>query len=367
MDIEERMELIMREPTEEVIKPEELRELLETKEKVVAYNGFEPSGLVHLGTGLICGYKMMDFVKAKVHFKVYLAVWHAYINNKLGGDIEKIRKAAKLFVHSWKSLGVPVEKIEFIRPEEEYDNIEYWNKVIKISKELSLARTKKALQIAGRKEFEANKLASLLYVPMQVADVFHFGVDICQLGMDQRKANVIAREVGPKLFGYKPVLVHNHLLAGLQKPAIYPLPEDPLLRKEALVDVKMSKSKPNSAIFIYDSEEEIRRKIRNAFCPEKDIEYNPILEITRYIVFRELQGKKAFVIEREERFGGNVEYWSYKELEEDFKKGNLHPADLKNAVAEFLIERLKPVREYFEKNEEAKKLLEEVKSYTITR
>ncbi len=111
MDLEEKIDLILKPPTEEVITREELKEVLETNEHPVAYNGWEPSGRVHLGTGLICAYKMKDLIKAGVKFKAYLATWHAWINNKMGGDLDLIKKAAEHFKHSWIALGVPENKV----------------------------------------------------------------------------------------------------------------------------------------------------------------------------------------------------------------------------------------------------------------
>lgn len=364
MDLERKIELIKRSPTEELITEQELRELLETKDHPIAYNGWEPSGLVHLGTGLICAYKMKDLIEAGVRFKAYLANWHAWINNKLGGDMEKIEKAAKHFAHSWIALGVPEKKIEFIWPENEYKNISYWEKVVKLAKEITIARGTRTLEIMGRKETEAKKIADLLYTPMQVADIFQFEIDICQLGMDQRKANVVAREVGLGLKFWKPVCVHHHLLQGLAQPSVWPLPKDPLQRKEILIDVKMSKSKPKTAIWIYDSPSEIKEKILNGFCPEKVVEFNPVLDIVKHIIFRE---RKIFEISRAAKFGGDIEYSSFSELEKDFIAGKLHPADLKDAVAEELIKILEPVRRYFEKNKEARDLLEFLKREKITR
>ncbi|MFT4298004.1 MAG: tyrosine--tRNA ligase, partial [Candidatus Woesearchaeota archaeon] len=72
-------------------------------------------------------------------------------------------------------------------------------------------------------------------------------------------------------------------------------------------------------------------------------------------------------VERPEKFGGNVEYNSYKELESDFEKGKLHPMDLKNTASFYLNEIVKPVREHFESNPEAKKLKEQVDSFKVTR
>jgi tyrosyl-tRNA synthetase len=357
MDLEERMELVMKPPTEEVITQEELRNLLETKEHPVAYNGLEPSGLVHLGTGLICGYKMKDFVEAGVRFKVYLATWHAWINNKLEGDMNRIRAAARHLINCWEALGMPVESLEFVWPDVEYDDIAYWEKFVRVAKMLSLSRARRTLEVMGREELEAKTVADLLYTPMQVADIFHFGVDICQLGMDQRKANIVAREVGPSMGLWKPVCVHHHILQGLAQPEKWPLPEDPLERKKAISGVKMSKSKPKTAIFIYDSPKSIREKIRRAFAPPKYVEYNPILDITKYIAFRE---GDEFTVERSKEHGGSITYPSYEELERDYIAGALHPADLKAAVSEFLVDRLEGVRRYFTSNTEARKVLEEL-------
>ncbi len=362
MDIETRIGLICRPPTEEVITPEDLRKLLETEKHPVAYNGREPSGLVHLGTGVICAYKMKDFAQAGIHFKAYLSTWHAWLNNKLGGDLKLIRKAADLFKHSWIALGVPADNVEFIYSDELYKDLSYWSKVVTIAKNLTIARTRRTLEIAGRQETDARYVSDFLYTPMQVGDIFHLEAKICQLGMDQRKANVVGRELGEKLGFWKPVCVHHHLLQGLEKPSVWPIPEGK--EKEAVSSVKMSKSKPETCVFIYDSPEEIRQKISKSFCPEKTVKFNPVMEFCKYIIFRE---KSTFAIERPTKYGGKIEFHDFQELAETYSKGNLHPQDLKNAVAEELTEILLPVRRYFESNREAKECLQEVRKSKITR
>jgi tyrosyl-tRNA synthetase len=362
LDIERKLELICRLPTEEVVTPEDLRHLLETEEHPIAYNGFEPSGLVHLGTGVICAYKMKDFVEAGIRFKVFLATWHAYLNNKLGGDLSLIRKAADLFRHSWISLGVPPDKVEFIYSDELYNDLAYWAKTMAIAKNLTIARTTRTLEIAGRKEGECHYVSDFLYTPMQVADIFEMNVKICQLGMDQRKANMVAREIGEKIGYWKPTCVHHHLLQGLEKPAVWPIPEGQ--EKEAVASAKMSKSKPQTCIFIYDSPQEIKQKMSRAFCPERTIKFNPIIDICKYIVFRE---KECLKIERPAKFGGNVEFHSFQELETYYAEGKLHPMDLKNSAAIELGDILEPVRRYFENNKEARDCLETVWQAKITR
>jgi tyrosyl-tRNA synthetase len=362
LDLEKKIELICRPPTEEVLTPEDLRQLLETEEHPIAYNGWEPSGLVHLGTGVICAYKMKDFAEAGLRFKAFLATWHGWLNNKFGGDLPTIRKAADLFRHSWIALGVSPDKVKFIYSDELYDDIDYWAKTVKVAKSLTIARTRRTLEIAGRKETEARYVSDFLYTPMQVSDIYHMNVKICQLGLDQRKANVVAREIGERIGYWKPVCVHHHLLQGLEKPGVWPIPEGQ--EKEAVASAKMSKSKPDTCIFVYDTPEEINQKMKRAFCPERTIEFNPIIDICKHIIFRE---KPIFTIERPAKFGGKVEFQSFEELETTYSEGKLHPQDLKNAVATEIADILKPVRNYFANNSEAQKCLELVRNAKITR
>ena len=362
MDIEKRIELICKPPTEEILTPEDLRRLFEIEEHPIAYNGWEPSGLAHLGTGVICAYKMKDFAEAGVHFKAFLATWHAYLNNKLGGDLPLIRQAADLFRHSWIALGVSADKAEFIYSDELYDDLSYWAKTMAVAKSLTIARTTRTLEIAGRKEGEAHYVSDFLYTPMQVSDIFHMKVKICQLGMDQRKANVVAREIGEKIGYWKPVCIHHHLLQGLEKPKVWPIPEGQ--EKEAIASAKMSKSKPETCIFIYDTPAEIKQKMAKAFCPEKTVKFNPILDICKYIIFRE---KPAFNIERPTKFGGAIQFGNYNELATTYAEGKLHPMDLKCGVAEELGKILEPVRRYFSNNKKAGECLETIRNAKITR
>jgi len=180
--------------------------------------------------------------------------------------------------------------------------------------------------------------------------------------MDQRKANMVAREIGEKIGCWKPVCVQHHLLQGLEKPKVTPIPQGP--KREAVASAKMSKSKPETCIFIYDSPEEIKAKMGKAFCPEKIVKFNPIIDICRHIIFRE---KPIFKIERPAKFGGNIEYQNMQELECAYSEGKLHPMDLKNGVATELAAILEPVRRYFENNKEAKECLETVRKAKITR
>ncbi|MEM5766530.1 MAG: tyrosine--tRNA ligase [Candidatus Aenigmatarchaeota archaeon] len=362
VDIEKRLELI-KGVGEEIITEEELRQLLETKDHPVAYDGFEPSGLAHIAFGIFRPILIEDLIKAGVRFKLYLADYFAWINNKLGGDLEKIKLAGKYFIEVWKAAGLDTKKVEFVWASDLASRKEYWKKVILIAKSTTVNRANRALTIMGRKAGELKEVAQYFYPAMQIADIFELQVDICQLGLDQRRANMLARELGPKLGWWKPVVVSHHMLIGLQgvkQPEGYDENRD----IDIAISSKMSKSKPSSSIFMHDSREEIFKKIRNAYCPEKIVENNPILDYTKHIILRKF---KSIKVERPLKFGGEIEFKSYGELEKAFKQGELHPLDLKNAVADYLDQIIKPVREHFEKNSSARELLELVKGFKITR
>ena len=348
MDIEERLDLICRKPTEEVVTREELKELLESKARPVAYQGFEPSGMAHLGTGLITAVKTKELMDAGIRFKLFLAEWHAWINNKMGGDLEKIRRVGEYFQKVWLSLGVP-HTVEFIWNSEFVDNSEYWGRIIKILKESTVARITRCLTIMGRKEAELQEAAQYLYPAMQVSDIYQMELDIACSGMDQRKAHMLARDVGPKLGMYKPIAIHYHLLAGLQDPGkMGGYDEDAHIDMQ--ISAKMAKSKPETCIFVHDSSEEISDKIKKAFCPAGQVEGNPILEIADYLLFRGRE--REFTIERLPKFGGDITYWSYEELEKGFREKTLHPQDLKTKIAQELDALISPCRKYFQQHPE---------------
>ncbi len=363
MDVERRMELILEPPTEEVITPEELRALLESVERPVAYDGFEPSGLAHLPFGLLRPIKLKDMIEAGCRFKLLLADWHAMINNKMGGDLEAIRRVGEYFVEVWRAAGVDMGSVEIVWASDNAADPEYWKLVLKVARSVTLRRLLRALPIMGRVEGELQEAAQVVYPAMQVADIFYMGCHICQLGLDQRRANMLAREVGPKLGLWKPVAVHHHMLMGLQGPVeAKGMDDDP--RIDVQISSKMSKSLPETSILVHDPPELIERKILNAYCPPRVEEGNPILDYAKHIVFRAIGSLK---VEREQRYGGDVVYESYEQLRDDYVSGRLHPLDLKRAVARALDDLIAPIRRHFETNSRAVELYEFVRSREITR
>ncbi|MCX6730368.1 MAG: tyrosine--tRNA ligase [Candidatus Roizmanbacteria bacterium] len=332
---------------EEIIGAEELKTLLESGEQLVAYDGFEPSGQIHIAQGLLRAINVNKMIKAGVKFRMWVADWHAMANNKMGGDLEKI-----------KTVG-------FMWASDMAKNPDYWKLVVQVGKSNALKRFIRTAEMMGREEsLEKLTGAHIIYSCMQVADIFMLGAKITQLGMDQRKVNMLAREVGPLLGYWKPVVVSHHMLRGLGKPVSNE--QDALQRT---IELKMSKSKPDTAVFMTDTTEDIKRKINKAYCLEGDVKENPVLEYCKYIIFESFDrlNISAFEVERPEKFGGNLSFKTYAELADIFEKKLLHPMDLKTSVVKYLDQLLQPVRNHFEINEEAKKLLEVVKSYSVTR
>ncbi|NYZ75062.1 tyrosine--tRNA ligase [Candidatus Micrarchaeota archaeon] len=361
MDVETRFQLI-KGIAEEVVTEEELRALLETNDHPLAYDGFEPSGVAHLPVGVYRPLLVKDLLKAGVKFNLLLADSFAWINNKMGGDLERVRLVGKYFLEVWKAAGVDLSKVNVVWHKDYFDDGEYWKKVILVAKHHTLARTTKCLQIAGRKEGDVKQVAQLFYPSMQAADIFHMGVDICQLGMDQRKANMLARDVADSIGFKKPVAVHHRMLLSLSGMGSASQSDESAADLE--IDAKMSKSKPETCIFVHDSAQEIARKINKAFCPPKQVEGNPVLEYAREIVFR---AKPAVHVERPAKFGGPLDYDSYSALEKDFVADKLKAPDLKNAVATELDALIAPIRLHFEKNKAAAELYSQVRGFEVTR
>ncbi|MGI0020239.1 MAG: tyrosine--tRNA ligase [Nitrososphaera sp.] len=344
MDVTERIALVRREPTEEVITDDELKALFETKSRPRHYIGLEISGILHIGSLVLTGFKINDFIKAGIDCTVFLADWHTYINDKLGGDWERIRQVSQYYAEAFR-LFCP--GVNIVTGSELYKNTpDYWENFVRFSKHMTLARTMRSLTIMGRSEKDALDLGQLLYPPMQSVDIKALDLDIVHSGMDQRKIHMLVREVFPKMGWKAPVLVHHHLLPGLAEPVKMGLDEN--AEEDARISSKMSKSKPASGILIHDDEKTIREKISKAFCPVGVSEGNPVLELVRHVVFHEFDD---FTIDRPAKYGGSTTYASYAEVERDFVAKKIHPMDLKGATATYVNRIVEPVYKHFKGKE----------------
>ncbi|MFQ5940275.1 MAG: tyrosine--tRNA ligase [Nitrososphaerales archaeon] len=345
MDAPSKVELVLKEPTEEVVTRDELTNLFSTNAGPRHYIGLEVSGLLHLGSLIMTGYKINDFIKAGVNCTIFLADWHTYINDKLGGNWDMIKVVANYYSDAFKFF---CPGVNVILGSDLYDKTsDYWASMVRFSKQITLARTMRALTIMGRTEKDKLDFSQLLYPSLQATDIWALDLDIVHAGIDQRKVHMLVREVFPKLGWKVPVAVHHHLLPGLAEPLkIVPEGDNDM---DANVSGKMSKSKPWTSVFIHDDEKSIAQKMSKAFCPEGIVKNNPVLEIARYIIFHEHQ---EFTVERTEKYGGTVAFASYGEVEEAFVNKKLHPQDLKLSVAKYLNKIIEPVRAHFKGKED---------------
>ncbi|XP_010531909.1 PREDICTED: tyrosine--tRNA ligase 1, cytoplasmic-like isoform X2 [Tarenaya hassleriana] len=345
-DIEKRFQIV-RSVGEECIQEDELRNLLTKKVAPICYDGFEPSGRMHIAQGVMKVINVNKLTSAGCRVKIWIADWFAQLNNKMGGDLKKIKVVGEYFKEIWKAAGMNDDKVEFLWSSEEINARadKYWPLVMDIARRNKLPRILRCVQIMGRSETDELSAAQILYPCMQCADIFFLEADICQLGMDQRKVNVLAREYCDDIKRKnKPIILSHHMLPGLQQG-----------------QEKMSKSDPLSAIFMEDDEAEVNFKIKKAYCPPKIVEGNPCLE---YIV---LQWFHEFTVERNEKNSGKKTYTEFEEIVDDYKSGELNPGDLKPALSKALNKILQPVRDHFKNNERAKNLLKQVKAYRVTR
>jgi tyrosyl-tRNA synthetase len=355
-----RFDLISRN-TSEIVTEDDLKKVLR-RQKIRGYIGVEPSGLFHVGW-MVWVEKLKDLMDAGVDMIFLKATWHAWINDKLEGKMENIKACASYMEHCLSALGVKMGRLCLIDAEEMADDSNYWALVLRVAKQLTLARVRRAITIMGREMSEASvDFSKLIYPTMQISDIYYLDLDICLGGTDQRRAHVLAREVSNKLGRRKPVAVHTPLLMGLSGLRRMDVRG---VTQEDLISFKMSKSKPETCIFIHDGEEEVERKLLNAYCPSRQVEHNPVMDFNRYLLFSE-EGFKLD-IERPRKYGGSVRVESFRELSSKYAEGEIHPLDLKKATAMALNKKLAPVRSYFEEKSEAKEVYNELAGLKISR
>ncbi len=337
---------------EEIIHENELELMIQNKPSITCYDGFEPSGRMHIAQGLIRTINTNKLTRCGFKFKFWVADWFAMLNNKFGGDLKKIRKAGELMIRMWQLSGMDLENVEFIWSSDEINKNpdKYWSLVMDIACKNSLTRILRCCKIMGRDEKDDLSASQIFYPCMQCADIFYLNVDICSLGMDQRKVNMLAREYCDKIKRrFKPVIVSHHMLQGLDGSD------------------KMSKSNPDSAIFMDDPPHEVKRKLKKAYCPPEVVDKNPVLEYFKYIVFEHHNWQSGFLLEREDKNGGNIHLNDYQQLESLYESGKIHPADLKPILIKMINQLLLPIQKALKEDKALKNLVKQVKSYKITK
>lgn len=313
MNTEERLSLIKRN-TVEIIKEDKIKNFMK---KGTVYCGYECSGEIHLGH-FVTIMKLLDLQKAGIKVKVLLADWHTWLNKK--GDWTFVERQLKQWEKGFRSVGL---EAEIVRGTSYQKTPEYFEDILKLALETTINRGVRSMQQVAR-DIENAKVSQVIYPLMQVADVKHLKTNFVVAGSDQRKIYMLGLDEGDNIGLKDAVYLYTPLIPGLKGPG-----------------TKMSSSVKNSFISIRDSKKEIEKKINGAYCKQGDVENNPILSIAKLIVVPMFD---KIDVSRPEKFGGNVSFESYKQLEKAFESGELHAQDLKNALSVYLEKIIAPIR-----------------------
>ncbi|MBU0615301.1 MAG: tyrosine--tRNA ligase [Nanoarchaeota archaeon] len=324
MDIQERLKIIKRN-TEEITTEEELIELLKTKKVPSVYLGTAVTGRPHVAYFLWV-LKLADFLKAGFKVKLLLADLHGALDNTPWELLEKrYEYYSQVIPAMFSAIGADLKNFEIVRGSTFQKNGKYFYDVLWMSTLASVHDCKKA----GSEVVKQNdnpKLAGLIYPIMQALDEEYLDVDVQYGGVDQRKILMFAREYLPKLNYRRRVEVMTPIIPGL-------------------IGEKMSASNEDSKIDLLDDEKTIQKKLNKAYCPEGIVDANGVLSFIKYVLMTiKKDNGQEFLIERPEKWGGNLSYKRYEELEKDFIEKKVHPMDVKQALAKEISTLLEPIR-----------------------
>jgi len=325
MDVNEKLKLIKRN-CQEIVTEEELITLLKEKKNPSVYLGVSITGRPHIGY-FMWVLKMADFLKAGFKVKLLLADIHGALDNTPWDLLDNRFKYYSIVIPAmFESIGADIKNFEIVKGSDFQMNKEYIFDVLKMSTIASVSECKKASSDVV-KQSENPRLSGLIYPIMQALDEEYLKVDVQYGGIDQRKILMFAREYLPKASYKARIEIMTPLIPGLNAGG------------------KMSSSDKSSKIDLIDSEENIKKKLNSAFCPEGVVENNGVLAFCKYVVMTIKQdNNEEFVIKRPEKYGGNLIYKNYNEIEKDFTAKKLHPMDLKNALADEVNKLIEPIR-----------------------
>ncbi|MFH1510481.1 MAG: tyrosine--tRNA ligase [Candidatus Woesearchaeota archaeon] len=335
MNAKEKLELIKRN-TEEIVTEEELMKLLETKKEPAVYLGTAITGRPHIAYFLWV-LKLADFLKAGFKVKLLLADLHGALDNTPWELLSKRYEYYSMVIPAmFKSIGADIKNFEIVKGSDFQKSEAYFYDLLKMSTVASQHDCKKAASEVV-KQSDNPKTSGLIYPMMQALDEEYLKVDIQYGGIDQRKILMFAREYLPKI-GYKSrVEVMTPIIPGL-------------------VGEKMSASVEESKIDLLDSSEELMRKLNKAYCQECVVEGNGVFAFLKHVVMVVKQDQSnEFVVERPEKYGGNLSYKTYEKLEKDYVEKKVHPQDVKTALGKEIDRMLEPVRKSMQGKEKLAK------------
>ena len=304
------------------------------------YVGFEPSGTAHIGWKVLA-LRLRKLLDARANVMVFLADWHAWVNDKFSGDMAAIQTTARYMEDTFRALlGHPEEgegagQLRFVWASTVMSDGDYWARVLRCSKGMTLAQVRKTFSIMGRDEASSdNDLSKFYYPAMQAADIGHMHIDLAIGGMDQRKAHMYMRDVSQRWGWRKATCLHTPIISGLNASG----------GRMETFDHKMSKSDPRGAILLHDDQAVMRKKMRKAYLDPAD-EHSPVYELAEHIVLPE-QG--VIHVTPNPKFGEPSTWNDLQAFRAAVADGTLHPLDAKWGVADGLAAGLSSVASHFE-------------------
>ena len=309
------------------------------------YVGFEPSGKAHIGWKVL-SLQLKRMLEADANVLIFLADWHAWVNDKFGGKMEDIQKTAVYMEETFRALlDYPEEgdgpgQLRFYWASQLMDSGDYWARVLRCSKGATLPMVRKTFTIMGRDEASSDHDLSKFYYPaMQAADIFELNIDVAIGGMDQRKAHMFMRDMASKWNWKKATCLHTPILSSLKASGV---------RMDSF-DHKMSKSDPNGALLLHDTLEKVQKKMKKAYLDPED-EQSPVYELAEHVVLPEFG---HIQVTPNPKFGEPSTWSDLASFKAAVMNGTLHPFDAKMGVAAGVAAGLSSIAEHFEANPEA--------------
>ena len=308
------------------------------------YVGFEPSGKAHIGWKVLA-LQLRRMLDANANVMVFLADWHAWVNDKFNGDMDAIQTTGVYMQETFRALldhppeGEGPGELQFKWASDLMKSSDYWARVLRCSKGATLAMVRKTFTIMGRDEASSDHDLSKFYYPaMQAADIFEMDIDIAIGGMDQRKAHMFMRDVASKYGWAKATCLHTPIISSLKTSGA---------RMESF-DHKMSKSDPNGALLLHDTPEQIRKKMRKAYISPDDPQ-SPVYELAEHILLPEFG---EIVVTPNPKFGQPSTWTDLEAFRAAVMDGTLHPLDAKFGVGDGLAKGLEALAAHFEAHPE---------------
>eukprot|EP00004_Rigifila_ramosa_P024928 TRINITY_DN732_c0_g1_i2.p1 TRINITY_DN732_c0_g1~~TRINITY_DN732_c0_g1_i2.p1 ORF type:complete len:567 (+),score=140.90 TRINITY_DN732_c0_g1_i2:44-1702(+) len=332
LTLEQKVQLISRN-LQEVIGEDRMLKVLEERDLQI-YWGTATTGRPHVAYFVPMS-KIADFLRAGCKVTILFADLHAYLDNmKSSWELLKHRVAyyEAIIKAMLESIGVPLDKLRFIRGTEFQLSREYTLDVYRLSSIVTEHDAKKAgAEVV--KQVEHPLLSGLLYPGLQALDEEYLKVDAQFGGVDQRKIFTFAEKYLPSLGYQKRIHLMNPMVPGL-------------------TGNKMSSSEAHSKIDLLDDSDSVKRKIAKAFCEEGNVD-NGLLAFVKMVWFP-LRG--AFPVNRSANNGGPLLFQTYDELHSCFEAKKLHPGDLKLGVTDAVNKLLDPIRAKFRDSPELQKI-----------